>query len=280
MASVYENRILRVLDYIHNNPAGDLSLDALSDVAAMSRFHWHRVFHAMTGETLADAVRRIRLHRSACWLVQTEHPLADVATLAGFGNTPSYIRAFRQAYSLSPTAFRKRGQITSPYHPKSKGQIPMFPIDIIDAPARRLLATPHRGPYMEIAKAFERLGAILAARNLWPQTRGMVGVYYDDPSAIKAADLRSHAGVVVDAALPSVEGLNDVHLPGGRMAMLHFKGHYSGLPAAYAHLYGTWLPASGQDAGHSPVFEDYLNSPMDTAPEDLLTDICLPLASP
>ena len=79
MASTYENRILRVLEYIHSNPAGDLSLDALADVAAFSRFHWHRVFHGMTGETLADAVRRIRLHRSACWLVQSEKPVAQVA---------------------------------------------------------------------------------------------------------------------------------------------------------------------------------------------------------
>nr|MCU0854535.1 AraC family transcriptional regulator [Paracoccaceae bacterium] len=50
---IYEDRLLRVLDHIAENPAGDLSLDALADVAAMSRFHWHRVFHAMTGETAA-----------------------------------------------------------------------------------------------------------------------------------------------------------------------------------------------------------------------------------
>ncbi len=39
MPSDYENRMLRVLEHIHANPAGDLSLDALADVAAMSRFH-------------------------------------------------------------------------------------------------------------------------------------------------------------------------------------------------------------------------------------------------
>lgn len=44
MPNSYEKRLIRVLEYIHANPAGDLSLDALADVAAMSRFHWHRVF--------------------------------------------------------------------------------------------------------------------------------------------------------------------------------------------------------------------------------------------
>jgi AraC family transcriptional regulator len=43
-------------------------------------------------------------------------------------------------------------------------------------------------------------------------------------------------------------------------------------------LLGIWLPASGESYGTTPMFEVYLNSPMDTAPDDLLTEICLPLA--
>ncbi len=278
MASVYEKRILRVLDHIHAYPAGDLSLDALADVAAMSRFHWHRVFHGMTGETLAEAVRRIRLHRSACWLVQTQKPVAEIAAMAGFGNVKTYVRVFGQMYSHSPAAFRKRGALTSPHNPRNKGDMQMFPVEITTSPARRLMAVPHRGPYIEISKAFEKLGAIVASRDLGRHVSGMVGVYYDDPAAVDAANLRSHAGLVVGADLPVADGLDDVRLPGGRTAILRFKGHYSGLPAAYDYLYGTWLPASGHEARNSPVFEDYLNSPMDTAPDDLLTDICLPLA--
>ena len=76
MTNANEKRLLRVFDHIHDNPAGDLSLDALSDVAAMSRFHWHRVFRAMTGETLAQAVRRIRMQRASYLLVMTDEPLA------------------------------------------------------------------------------------------------------------------------------------------------------------------------------------------------------------
>ena len=72
MANAYEARMLRVIDYIHDNLDGDLSLDNLADVAAMSRFHWHRVFHAMTGETCAAAVRRVRLNRAAGWCIRID----------------------------------------------------------------------------------------------------------------------------------------------------------------------------------------------------------------
>jgi hypothetical protein len=36
-------------------------------------------------------------------------------------------------------------------------------------------------------------------------------------------------------------------------------------------------PGSGEESADSPAFEVYPNSPMDTPPEDLLTEICLPL---
>ncbi len=67
MPLTYEQRVLRVLQYIHDHPSEDLSLDALADIAATSRFHWHRVFQALTGETCAQAVRRIRLSLAANW---------------------------------------------------------------------------------------------------------------------------------------------------------------------------------------------------------------------
>ncbi len=153
----------------------------------------------------------------------------------------------------------------------------MYDVSIAKGPARRLFAVPHKGPYTDISRAFEKLGTIAAARNLWPQARGMVGVYHDDPSATPADDLRSHAGLLVDDTVPLPDGLEEVRLAGGKMAVLRLKGPYSGLKAAYDHLYGVWLPASGAHTANSPSFEVYVNSPMDTAPGDLLTDICVPL---
>jgi AraC family transcriptional regulator len=50
------------------------------------------------------------------------------------------------------------------------------------------------------------------------------------------------------------------------------------MQAAYQWLYGTWLVQSGEEPADAPVFEEYLNSPRDTAPADLLSDIYLPLA--
>lgn len=280
MPHSYEDRLRRVVRYIHDNPAGDLSLDALAEVAAMSRFHWHRVFRAMTGETCAQAVRRIRLHRAAHWLVATDWPVAVVAARAGFGHADSFARAFRTAYGQAPESFRKTGAPGALDFIYTPEEISMLDVTIRTADAMRLAALPHRGAYHEIGQAFQQVAAIFGARGLWPQARGMVALFHDDPSAVPEAQLRSHAGVRVEAGFDMPDVLEEIVLPAGRQAVLLYKGPYAGLPAAWSALYGQWLAQSGEEPADSPPFEVYLNDPSDTAPADLLTEICVPLRTP
>lgn len=154
----------------------------------------------------------------------------------------------------------------------------MYPVEIRNEPARRIAAMPHKGPYMNISRAFEKLGATIAARGLFPQMGKMIGVYYDSPADVAPENLRSHAGFEIAAQTPIDAPLESVTLPAGRYAVLSFKGPYAGLPAAYNQLLGDWLPKSNEPIADVPMFEIYLNSPMDTAPENLLTEVCLPLA--
>lgn len=279
MQAGYEKRMLRVLDRIHEDPAGDLSLDALAEVAAKSPYHWHRVFRAVTGETLAEAVRRIRLHRAACWLVQTDMALAEVARRAGYGSLRSLSRAFRAHYGLTPAAFRARGTyFPASQQPDRKGVPLMFPVEINDQPARRLATIPHKGPYPEIGRAFDKLHAVLATNGLGDRACGLAAVYFDDPASVAPSELRSAAAVEVGEDFAIEAPLEEVRLPAGRHAVMHVTGPYSQLTDAYDALYCTWLPTSGEEPGPSPAFEVYRNTPRDTRPDALLTDIMLPLA--
>jgi AraC family transcriptional regulator len=63
----------------------------------------------------------------------------------------------------------------------------------------------------------------------------------------------------------------------GSYAVLRHKGPYADMHAAYQWLYGVWLAQSGREVADGPVFEEYLNNPRETAPSELLTDICLPV---
>jgi AraC family transcriptional regulator len=52
---------------------------------------------------------------------------------------------------------------------------------------------------------------------------------------------------------------------------------YERLGETYQRLFGGWLPKSGFALPNSPAYEEYLNSPQSTTPEDLVTVIRVPL---
>lgn len=277
MSSQYEKRILRVLRYIHENPAEDLSLDVLAEIAAMSRFHWHRVFHAMTGETCAQVVRRLRLFRAARWLAHMDWPIEKIATRVGYSNIDSFSRAFREEYGTSPGLFRQQGKPSPPTQLILKEQTKMFDVKITEAPARRLAALEHIGPYTGLGAIFARLTQTATTQNLWPQIEAVIGIHYDDPNVVSEEKLRAHAGIALPQSKQIPEGLKEVHLVGGKYAVLQFKGDYEGIKVSYDHLFGKWLPNSGEEPADAPSYELYLNDPAETPVEELLTEIYLPL---
>ncbi|WP_293441398.1 GyrI-like domain-containing protein [Planktotalea sp.] len=131
--------------------------------------------------------------------------------------------------------------------------------------------------WVPISKSYEKVAVVFTTRDLWNNARGMVGIYYDDPSTVPEAELRSHdaVGLADDVAIPGP--LEEVLIGGSESAVLIMKGAYTGLQQAYEWLYVQWLPQSGRMLADQPSYEVYLNSPIDTAPADLLMQIYVPL---
>lgn len=273
----YSARISRVVDYLHDHLEDDLNLDILADVAAMSRWHWHRVYTAMQGETVAATVRRLRLSRAADRLANSDADIEAVARRAGYTTAEAFGRAFKQSYEMAPGAYREGGSHALFKAANRAGDATGFPVEIVTLPDMYCISMPHRGSYMLISRAFEQLFAAAGPAGLVTRKSRMIGVYYDDPDAVETEALRSAACLAIDAGRQIPQGLETIDLRGGRYAKLAYKGPYADMRDAYRWLMGVWLPASGHEAADGPMLEDYLNSPADTAPPDLRTDIHLPI---
>jgi AraC family transcriptional regulator len=154
----------------------------------------------------------------------------------------------------------------------------MYPVEIKKLRSRYLVGMAHFGAYDTISTTYATMFETLSARGLVENTRQMVAVYYDDPDVTPVDKLRAFAGVTAPKTIPCEAPLAGISLPTARYAVLRFTGDYAGLHAAYAYLYGPWLAASGETPSGEPVFEVYHNSPQDTAAQDLITEICMPLA--
>lgn len=104
----YAARINRVIDFVQHNLDGDLRLERLAEVAGFSPWHFHRVFRAMTGETLAVYVQRIRLQCAASRLINSPRDkISQVAYACGFSSPSNFARSFKGYYGMSAGAYRE-----------------------------------------------------------------------------------------------------------------------------------------------------------------------------
>lgn len=103
----YAGRMNKAMDYAYAKLGSDFELSEMADAACFSRYHFHRMFTAFTGETPGEFLRRIRLAKAAGLL--RDDPRRDVTAVAmdsGFSSPSAFSRAFKERFCVSPSAFR------------------------------------------------------------------------------------------------------------------------------------------------------------------------------
>lgn len=148
--------------------------------------------------------------------------------------------------------------------------------EMMDIDTLKLAGLPHKGDYMEIGSMFEKLFIHAGSHQLLSNATRSIGLYFDDPKTVKQNELRSMACISVGDDTELDDELQAMEIPAGQCATLLFKGAYVELEKPYDWLFGKWLPESGYEAADFPPFEEYLNDPKTTPPNELLTRIhCL-----
>jgi AraC family transcriptional regulator len=103
-------RLKRVLSYIEANLTRDITIDQLSSVASLSRFHFSRMFKAATGRSPSGFIGMQRLELAKSLLAEGGS-IAEVADACRFSSASNFVRAFRRAAGVTPAQYRsQRGQ--------------------------------------------------------------------------------------------------------------------------------------------------------------------------
>ena len=313
----YVARINRVVDYINTHLADPLDLHALARVAHFSPWHFHRVFQSLTGETLADCVRRHRLEAAARrLLLQPSQPALQVALEMGFASAEVFSRGFRAHFGVSPTQWRRgawrdwgeqrQGELRKIHQVVHKnrqdGATPpaqdghmrttrsasdaaietgaAMNVEIRTLPAARLAYMRYTGPYghPDIPATWQRFCAWAAQQGLFNPPRDMFGIAQDDPEITPADKCRYDCCIEVDAAFEPRGEIGVQQFAGGRYACARFQGTGEEIHQAWMRMFGTWLPASGYQPDDKPALELYeKNFESDAATGMFTCLLCVPV---
>jgi AraC family transcriptional regulator len=141
----------------------------------------------------------------------------------------------------------------------------------------RIAFMRHVGPYREVGPTFERMIAWAGQHGLFGPDTKVLTVTWDDPEVTPPEKIRCDCAVTVGDDFRPEGEVGVQTLEGGAYAVVTHRGPYEGIGTLWNWLFGTWLPSSGRELRHAPPFEISLNSPMNTPPEELLSDIYVPL---
>jgi AraC family transcriptional regulator len=97
----------RVLDHVEANLERAITVEELADKAAMSPFHFSRLFKETIGQSPGQFVMAMRIERARKLLSSPRLALGEVALRCGFADQAHFSRAFKQAAGASPGAYRK-----------------------------------------------------------------------------------------------------------------------------------------------------------------------------
>jgi len=150
-------------------------------------------------------------------------------------------------------------------------------VEVVKRPELRLASVTHVGSYMRINEAFQRLNDLVTKAGLSNSDTKLVGIYHDDPSTTPENKLRSDAAITIAAKTKLPSGLTELTIPAGRYAHTTHFGPYEGLGEAWGQLKNESLQKNKEKLGKGMSYEVYRNTPMNAKPDELVTDLYLPL---
>ena len=269
--SSYQERMGRVLVHIQSHLDEPMPLDQLAGVASFSPWHFHRIFRGMVGESVKEHVRRLRLERAAQRLKASDRPVLDIALEAGYESHEAFTRAFAAMFEASPSSFRAGA---------SRGMAfdgPPLDVSVRTIGPLRVAFVRYVGPFDQVGAAWNKLMMWAGPRGLIGAGVRMLGIVQDDPEITAPDKLRYDAAMVVTVDVSASGEVGIQKIGQGEYAVALHVGPYNTLGRTYARMCGEWLPATGRELPSAPAVEFYLNSPISVPPDQLRTEICLPL---
>lgn len=285
----YHTRMQRALDHIDQNLGDDLHLDAMSEVAAFSKYHFHRQFSATFGLSLHRYVQLARMKRASYRLAfRDATSVTDIAMDAGYEAPDAFARAFRQRFGQSPSAFRKSPDWDSwlvAFGPldDARSKLMQKTFTSADVTIRDVSTTPvaimeHHGDPATIGVTIQRFIAWRQATGLTPKVSSTFNVFHSDPRTTPPAEYRMDLCVGTDRPVTAIgERIETGIIPGGRCAVLRVVGNTDNLEPAALYLYRDWLPASGEEARDFPLYCQRLTFFPEVPEQEAVAEIFLPL---
>lgn len=277
-------RMMDAVEYMEAHMEEPFDAAQIAKVACSSPFHFQRMFHIITGNTVADYVRKRKLTLAAQELASTKVKVVDVALKYGYDTPESFSKAFRRVHGISPSAAREQGMRLKAHPPISfqlslKGDKDMD-YKIIEKDAFKIVGkgirvTTRDGENFKRVPKFweechkdgscERICSIAGGGNI-------LGVCMNDFS-------NEEFTYMIAVEKPDAftgEDMTEALIPASTWAVFDSVGPVPGsLQKVWERIFSEWFPATSFEHADAPELEVYLSGDCDA--EDYRCEVWIPV---
>lgn len=274
----YVQRINKVVAYINNHLDETLDLKTLANEAALSDFHFHRIFKALKGEAIGGYITRLRLEATARLLRYTALTIEEIAFNIGYETPASLSKAFKKQYSISPTEYRTNKDTYIMKKEIINPDLALKTPKIVTLEPKNLIYVALTGAYgsLDYGKAYEQLWAVIKAQKLFTKGIESICISYDDPKITEGSLQRSDVCLAIHKPATPQEEVSCKTLAGGKYVVFFYQGSYENLSQVYDTAV-RWIIDHEYTLREEPFFEKYLNDARRTPKEKLKTEIYIPI---
>jgi len=274
----YVQRINKVVAYINNHLDETLELKTLANEAALSDFHFHRIFKALKGEAIGGYITRLRLEATARLLRYTALTIEEIAFNIGYETPASLSKAFKKQYGISPTEYRTNKDTYIMKKEIINPDLALKTPKIVTLEPKNLIYVALTGAYgsLDYGKAYEQLWAVIKAQKLFTKGIESICISYDDPKITEGSLQRSDVCLAIHKSATPQEEVSCKTLAGGKYAVFFYQGCYENLSQVYDTAV-RWVIDHEYTLREEPFFEKYLNDARRTPIEKLKTEIYIPI---
>lgn len=254
------------------------SLADLAAEAAMSEYHFHRIFRLMTGEAPGQAITRARLAGSLP--VLSAEGIGAATGQSGYATSQAYARALQASTGRTPSALgndpNSLDHAARALSAATDGAPTPLRIEIVELAPLRLLAVRNVGAYAELNRGFGRLFELVLAQMGPESLQAIWGIPHDDPRHAAAEECRFVCALDTGGLGVPQDGLEELRIPGGHCLSFQIQGNYDALHDHIDALYAE-LIARDLALGEGDLLINYLDDADEVAPPHQRAVVYLPL---
>lgn len=286
----YFDRIENAIQFIEENLTNDIMLTEVAEKACFSLYHFHRIFHCITGTTLKEYIRKRRLSEAALEVLYSNKKIIEIAFRYQYETPETFSRAFKQFFGKSPRDYKKdksNGHYFKPYklnkHTFIKGDMSMEP-QIKSVPSFKVVGykidtTSVDGKNFEdIPKFWQKI--LQNDCSLLREIKDVINpeISYGICSNMKEDGSFNYIiGFEVSTSKRATEKMHIETIPEAKYAVFTAKGQMpESIQSAVKYAYGEWLPKSGYELTSTADFELYDEARM-VNPKSTECDIYIPI---